>query len=457
MIKVIKLEDKVNKLVKKYVVTTVQYNAPLNNEFYKSMKNYCAVNEAQMIVIPTTGKNITEEQILHPTLQSDTDILITNSYKFNNNLKLTDFGVRSQQINPLTGLERFAQGDTSYIMPGTKQVMKRVANSHNSAPKALMTTGALTHPYYNEKHRVGRIAKHDHRYGMIVVEVEDNNLFHFRNVKSLKNGKFIDLGKLYDGKWKPKKVRALAEVFGDIHPYQLNKVHQQASYEQSKQLNTENLFLHDTFNGYSISHHYKGANSVAYKVAKTQGLNLEEELKETLSVLKDYSANTKGNIYIVPSNHDEHLNRYLDEARFINDKGNDLIGAQIYVGYLQGQNPLQYGLSLVGEIPKNITFLNRNDDFKLKGYQLNRHGDRGSSGARGSQRTHEIANGKSITAHRHAPEIIRDSYVVGTSTDLVLDYTEGYYNSWDNTNAILYEDGSVQLLNTLSNGKWKSD
>ena len=93
------------------------------------------------------------------------------------------------------------------------------------------------------------------------------------------------------------------------------------------------------------------------------------------------------------------------------------------------------------------------DDYKVRGVQLGSHGDKGMSGGRSSIRSREYAHGKSITGHSHTPEILRNTYIVGTSTFLRLPYTKGSASSWMNTNAILYDNGSVQLLNIID-GRW---
>lgn len=437
-------------MVKKYIVTTAQYNAPVNKQLLASIDKYCSVNDAELLILPTTGKNITEDPVLAPELQ--TRNIINKNYNLNKNLQIRDFSVRAQQINPLTGLERFAQGDRSYITPGTKQVLKYIPNSNDGIPKAIMTTGSLTHPNYNTRHRVGRIAEQDHNYGFVVVENDKRNYFHFRHVRSMKNGKFIDNGVLYNGNFKPKKVRTLALVPGDLHSYDLNKDHLAATMEQINYFNPENLFLHDTFDGTSISHHYKGKEKDAYDAYLLQGMNLEKELKDTAKVIKMFS-DSGANTYIVASNHDEHLARYLNEGRFINDKGNQLIGAKLYTAMLEDNNPLEYGLNLVSDVDGNVFFLERDKDFKIQGVQLSSHGDLGSNGGRGSPRSIEHAHGKSITGHTHSAFIMRDTYKVGTSTNMRVGYNRGY-SSWTNTNAVLYEDGSIQLLNTI-NKKWR--
>ncbi len=120
---------------------------------------------------------------------------------------------------------------------------------------------------------------------------------------------------------------------------------------------------------------------------------------------------------------------------------------------LRIKNPLKEGLLRCGGIPENITFLERNQDYKVLGWQLGAHGDKGGNGARASVQGLENAYGKSITGHRHTPEILRNTFVVGTSTYLSLSYNDGP-SSWMNTHAMLWSNGKVQLVNIID-GKWR--
>ncbi|MFM1781349.1 MAG: hypothetical protein RLZZ181_114, partial [Pseudomonadota bacterium] len=56
---------------------------------------------------------------------------------------------------------------------------------------------------------------------------------------------------------------------------------------------------------------------------------------------------------------------------------------------------------------------------------------------------------KSVTGHSHTPQILRDVYVVGTSTDTKPDYGKGGPNSWMNTHCIVYPNGTRQLVNMI--------
>ena len=442
------------KMIKKYLITTAQRSATPNYKLLENLDKKAERESAEILILPTAGKSIKDE-ILHPHLQKNYTI-IDGDFKLNNNIRISDFQIRPQQINPLTGIKRFAQGDKSFIFASPKQHLEYVANSYDAIPKAVMTTGACTRPRYNEKVRTGRIGKKDHQYGFVEVEIISNSRFQFRHIKSLTNGSFEDLDGLYkEGKFFKRAQGVKAMVLGDIHHHYLNKEHNQASLEQINHLKPKNIFLHDTFDGTSISHHYKGHNIKMFQMAKTQGLDLSKELEDTARYLKTLLSKVpkSTNVYMVASNHDEHLYRYLDEGRFIGDKGNDLIGSKLYTASLEGYNPLMVGISMFMEIPENLKYIERNEGLTLLGYQMGHHGDIGSNGARGSMRSIEEANGKSFTGHTHSAKMFRDTYVVGTSTDLRIGYNIGYSN-WTNTNGVLFENGKGVLLNTVK-GSWR--
>jgi len=444
------LEELINKMVTRYVVTSAQKGVGYNKNLLNNIDKYCKDHDAELIILPMAGKSITEEEI-HRDLQIRT--VVEQDYNINKNIKIKNHHITPQQINPLTGIERFAQGDKSFIFAGTKQVLKYVANSYDTIPKAIMTTGAITKPNYRDN-RIGRIAKEDHEMGFVVVEKQSNSYFHFRQVKALKNGNFTDILGTYRNGKKYKDLNANSLIIGDLHPYDTNPIHEKNTFEQIKHLGKHvDLYLHDTFNGRSISHHYKNDFIRQHEVFKEQGLNLEKELEHTLKAINKYAESTWGKTYIVASNHDEHLHRYLKEGRFVGDKGNSHLGAILYAADLEGYNPLEFGLRYVGALNPRVEFIERDEGHKVLGYELGNHGDLGANGGRGSPRSIEHDNAKSITGHRHSAMKIRNTYGVGTSTHLRLDYNRGFSN-WTNTNGVLYNNGTVQLLNSIKR-KWK--
>jgi len=117
---------------------------------------------------------------------------------------------------------------------------------------------------------------------------------------------------------------------------------------------------------------------------------------------------------------------------------------------------IEEGMKRHGPIPANVHFLRLKDNLQRHGYQLASHGHKGSHGARGGgAKSREITGGgKSITAHSHCMEIFGDTYIAGTSSLLNLPYTLGGASAWIAANAVLYENGVVQMIPVI-NGHWR--
>jgi len=439
------LEQRMIEMGNKYVITAAQANAPVNEEFYRSLLTYCEVNEAKLMVIPLQGRHISEEDI-NPVLEQY--VIGRGDHSLGKNIKVSDWVIKPQQMLPLTGLGRFTASDVSSIFGSPKQHLQVVPNSNESLPKVLMSTGVVTKPNYNDKFRIGQIAKKDHTYGAITVEVEKGGGYHFRQLNSLVNGKFFDLGVLYDGETYSSDFPE-ALVLGDVHALDQDPRVFKANLRMIEDLRPDRIFLHDLFDGYSINHWNQGKIVELHKDWEKSGLNLEYELSKTGETLMKYAEVTPDTeVVVVASNHDERLHRYLQEGRFIDEPQNVKIGSELLTSYLEGENPLEAGLRMYYDLPDNITFLGRDDDYKVRGFQLGAHGDKGSNGSRGSPRGMELAYGKSISAHSHTPMILRNTYKVGTSTPLRLRYTQGA-SSWMNSNALLYSNGKVQIVNVM--------
>ena len=236
-------------------------------------------------------------------------------------------------------------------------------------------------------------------------------------------------------------------------PCELTK---QANYEMIKYFNPKRLLLHDTFNGHSINPHEAHNLIGRSRNWKSGRLDLETELRECGEELKNLTRAMKGQVYVVKSNHDVFLERYLQDGKFLNEPWNAELAIRLGYELAIGNDPLKEGIKLTSGIPKRLNFLELTSDLKVEGYQLASHGHKGNSGSRNASiRSRETAHGgKSITGHSHTPEILRDTIIVGTSTRLNLPYTDGSAGSWLAANAVLYKGGQVQLFPVV-NGKWR--
>lgn len=438
------LED----MVKTYVITSAQRGAVPHRDFLQSLNTYCDRNDAQLVILPING--IKQDEKLHPEFSPY--VVATKDVKLNESISVKNMNIPAQMMNPLTGLSRLIKYNQSAILPSPKQQFKVLPNSNSKLPKILTSTGAVTEPNYNVENRAGEIAEIDHVYGAVVVEVLNNKLFNIRHVRTNTTGSFYDLGVCYDGK-KASKGTADALVLGDLHVGSIDPVALSATYDQISLLRPQTLVIHDLFDAFSISHHHEG--KPLYKALNWLKRDLHKEVEMCGEQLKEFKQRLPKNaqIVVVKSNHDEHLNRYLEEGRYINDDRNLRLSSQLAQAYLDGKDTLKTAIEIVCGKINGVKFLTRNDDYKVRGWQLGSHGDLGSNGSRGSTLQLEQTTGNSISGHTHTPEVLRNVYKVGTLTKLKLDYNGGP-SSWLHTNAPVYADGFVQLINIIE-GKWR--
>ncbi len=446
---------------KTYVVTSAQYrdedaDSIINEEFCDTLEKYCKERGAELLVMTMAGRtahdNVLDNEVRKYLLRRDKNL--------NEKIKASYQSVRPQQIDPVTGLGRFTQSDVTTIFASSKQRLRVIPNSNESLPKVLMTTGALTHPNYKED-RIGKIALKDHIYGAIVVEIEGPTTYHQRQITANRNGEFVDLGIKYTPKG-TEECSLEALVLGDWHVRDTNPAVREATFEMIRDFKPKRIIVHDWHNGHSTNPHEEEKYIMRAMYYAQGRASLEQELRDDSAELHAIRkvAGDETEIVIVRSNHDEFIDRYLQKGRYLKEPHNWRIGHELALACynpenpkLRIKNPLQEGLARYGGIPANVTFLDRNQDYKVLGWQLGAHGDRGGNGARASVKGFEDSYGKSISGHSHTPEILRNTYRVGTSTHLSLSYNEGA-SSWMNTHGLLWGNGKVQLVNIID-GKWR--
>jgi len=450
--------------MKRYVVTTAQACASPHSYLLRGIKCYAARNKAEIIVLPTIGKSAREDwDEIHPVFKS---YLEYGKRKLNSNIVIEQFNVRPYQIDPVTGLSRFAQQEQSAIFASPKQRLQTISHAHSRYPKFLMTTGACTRPNYAsgkdssaERRRLGNIARRDHVYGFVVVEVVDDSVYHFRHVRANHKGEFCDLGKKYSGN-KITTASVEAMVCGDWHNGQGIESVYEATYKMIEEFKPKRLVLHDFFDAHSVSHHIE-KKPVREKLIQIydKGLHLlEKELREANEVLQKLSRlMSHKTILLVHSNHHVFLHRYLEEGRFTKDSHNFRVAVEL-LGYMAEKdynNPVEAGIKKYGRLASTIRFLLEDNNVKVRGYQLAQHGDHNwATNGYSSLQANEINYGKCISGHVHGAQMLRNTYTVGTCLPLNMFYMRGFPTKWTHTHALIYSTGTVQLINIIG-GRYK--
>ena len=453
-----KLKSEVKKY-KRFVITTAVNGCKVHLGFLNSIETYCKRNDAILLIIPSNdpAHNLDNKHgwNFDPILVSK--LIVFDDLELNNNLHVSSILIGAKQIDPVTGLDRIGQRDGSFIYASPKQRMRVVPVGKGKLPHVLMTTGALTEADYTTdrfmSERTAYIAASDHILGAIIVELEDDEIFHFRQIQANSQGHFIDLSSCYQGT-KITKVCPEAIVLGDWHTGETDPVAKSCWVEIIKELKPETIVLHDIFTARSISHHDNVKLLNKAKKAELGLLNLEQELRLVAEELNEL-AKLAPNVVIVKSNHDEHLERWLQEGRYQDEPHNMSLGLKLASAYIDGFDPLKWALeNIIGLENKNkFRWLARDESFKISKIELGVHGDIGSGGSRGNIKNFETSYGACITGHTHTPQILRGAWIVGTSTYLDLEYNKGS-SSWLQTSGLVYPNGSRQLINIIE-GEWK--
>lgn len=435
--------------MKKYIISSVVPGADLNHKFLKSIANFCHIENAEALFIPT--KELYKDEFISEDILPYGQV-IEKDINLNSNIAISTILISPDQVDPITGLDRVGHHESSVIYASPKQRLKSVASPSTAYPRCLMTTGAVTMPYYKST-KQAQLAKLDHVMGAIVVEVESNKLYHFRQVQASPDGSFIDLGYRYTVAGKKEKVAAAALVAGDWHVGFTDPAVSKATDDMLKKFNPKHLILHDFFDGISVNHHIEGKHLTKALMGDNNDLKAELKLAEQeLARLGKIS----NNVVIVKSNHDEFLDRWLDEGKYVEDARNHIVGLELALSKARGKDPLEYAINRKRKV-KNVTFLKSEQSFKVsrKKIECGMHGHLGPNGARGGSKGIEKAFISAVIGHSHTPEIIRNTWVVGTSTYLRLSYNKGP-SSWANSHCIIYENGDRQIINII-NGKWKHE
>jgi len=445
---------KKNNLVnKKFFVTAISPLFEIHQNFFQSVKMFCNENNANLVILPMNGvcqKDKYDSVELEPISE-----YIATEYTFNNSLKALDIKLSPQQINPLTGLDRFGEKEYSLIIASPKQQMNSLPLIKDGIPHILHSTGMMCQNTISyRQNRIGRIAEQDHILGGLIVEIQDEEIFYIRQVQAnQESGEFTDLDKIYTPN-SVKQMKPKAIYCGDSHSGWEDENAINSVLSQIEELNPEEIFLGDVFDGHSISHHHQ--NNIKEQVNRLENINtLEKELHAVAKHIQIFTNRfPQLKINIIRSNHDEHLDRYLNEGRYIQDRFNHRLSLELAIYNLDGYNPIEKWLNThYPQILRNVTFLNRETSYKIGDIQCASHGDISYNGIRASALTLEKAYTKCTVGHAHTSKILRNVYVVGTMSKLKLPYTKGP-SSWTHTNCTIYENGNRQLLTTVK-GKWK--
>lgn len=451
--------------VKRYIITSAQNATPVHPAF-RAMEHYALHNKAELLVIPLRYKNATSQWTASQENAERWDPLVARYLwnvrkSLNSNLQLlADVKTQPTASSPLTGFDAITAGESG-ILGHTKVQLRVIPSPSNKFPKVLCTTGACTVPNYTDS-KAGKLGEFHHILGAVVVEIHGKR-FHLRHVTCNKDGSFTDLDTIYTPYGSVPAPRPEALIMGDTHVDFVDPLVEQATFGPTgiaTLLAPKRLVWHDLLDGYAVNPHHEGNpfNAAAKHFAGRS--DVQAEVNRAIDHVRRRTTGDRES-YIVPSNHDDFLRRWV----LTHDWKVDAENAEFYLrtalamlqrtrlGHGGTETPSPFGYWIEQAGLKNVKALRANEPLTVANVELSMHGDRGPNGARGSIRNLRRIGLQSVIGHSHTPGIDEGCVQVGTSTRLRLEYNGGP-SSWLNAHCILHADGKRQLI-IIIDGEWK--
>jgi hypothetical protein len=442
-------------------ISWAQNNTPVHKKLLKKMEMYRDFHNADIHIIAGRYRNPTsiwtmnnkEEEFWHKEVLPYLDANRHDIHKYVS--ILSDIKVQPTAINPMSGLHSIS-GVNSCVIGAPKVQMEMIPVLEGQKPKMMLTTGAITKQNYTDG-KAGKIGEFHHTFGFVIVEINDDETFHVRQVTADdKTGNFTDLFYKVDefGVHRIDEIEAI--VLGDIHYGNHDQTVLDSTMKMLEKIKPKHVILHDVFDGFSINHHEMKDPFIQYE-KEVKGTNdLGKEVATMLDGLQAFEHFE--NVVIVRSNHDDFLDRWLKNEDW--KKQPTCKNSRLYMHY-SGMLLDQYASdstirgvipAVINErFPKYIT-LGRNASYSVKGWELGQHGDEGSNGSRGSLLQFRKLNTKIIVGHYHSPGRKDGAIAVGTSTIMRMGYNRGA-SSWLQSHVIIHKDGRSQHINFI-NGEY---
>ncbi len=454
---------------KRYLITAAQNATPVDKNFFASCVKFCDHNGAELIVIPYRYKNPTSHwsesarNAEYWKLPDDyKHCLIDGRSHLNSNLLfMGDIKTQAAAGEPLRGFDSISEG-CSGIVGHSKIQMRCIPSPHQRLPSILTTTGVCTVPNYTDT-PTGKKGEFHHTFGAVIVEIEDDKVFHMRHVNALKNGTFIDLWLKYTPDEVVQAPRAAALVMGDTHVRFIDPAVDAATFGKNsinELLDPQTLVWHDLLDGYSRNPHHRLNPFIEIAKLMEDMHFVREEVDEALDHIQNRCTKDQTSI-IVPSNHLDFLCRYILDTDWRKDSANAEFYLETALAMVRSTKMTTSGAEYVDpfaywgkvQLPDNFIFPARDDTHVIRGIEINQHGDRGPNGARGSIRNLRRIGVKSIIGHSHTPGIDEGCHQVGTSTHLKLEYNIGP-SSWLNSHSVIYANGKRSHIHIID-GRWR--
>lgn len=413
---------------KRFIITSAISNVPVDKYAYMCFRKFAELNDAEFLVVPIFYKNVSlyhghqdywwpnefEGRYVDDKLRLNDTLLLLGSLK-----------IQATAAEPLRGITGH-EGNCSKIVGHPRVAQETVSDVLSGHPLIMASTGTLSERLYSDT-RSGYLAEHNHQTSALYVEVVNNKLFHHRWLHyDDKTSSMCDLG-----------YRYTAQGYSFVGSSTLSVADGHFAYANAEAIaGTLNLilatepdfiFLHDVFDCFSVSHHHTGDAFLQYRKAQLGQDNLKAELESTARQLGRFvrAAESVGSrIHIVPSNHHDHLYRWLKSGEGFKDSKNLDMFFKLGNIVCQAGFPLSKSGQVISDdqilryalpeaVSNSLVWPDRKESFLINNVEHNWHGDYTPQGKRGGISSFVKMRRKLTLGHLHRGMIKQGVYVNG--------------------------------------------
>lgn len=379
--------------------------------------------------------------------------------------------------NPLEGLETYTYRKST-IVPHPKLAMTSIPTMKSEGVKLMYTTGCVTQRNYI-KRKVGYKAEHFHSYGGLIVEITPEGGWYVRQLVHGPDGSIYDLDRRVKGGVYSDGHRVTNICWGDIHADKIDEEVAALSFGTQNGSMLETLrpysqHVHDVLDFSGRSHHTRRDPHEVYRSHVNGKWELTGELRRTADILFGQIARPWCETFVVNSNHDRHLDRWLKEVDWREDpinakllltlnlkvldhisNGNDQYSLLEHALRFHGHNGSS---EFIADKKLPVRFLLEDESNIILpnidgGIEAGLHGDRGANGAKGSLATFAKTDRKTNTADKHWAGIHNHAYQCGLTGKLNQGYNHGLSN-WTAADIITYPNATRAIVSPWK-GRWR--
>ena len=445
-----------------FIVSSAQNNTKIHKRLWNNLNAYASFRDAEILIsrfaYRHTPSAVSRAKSGTPQNEDWWDQRI-GPYVLDERKKLAsgldycgELQISPTAVRPFSGLNSYT-GRASSIIPHVKFSVITVPTHKTSDPKFMYTTGTVTERNYIQA-KAGQKASFHHGLGALVVEVDDSGIWWVRQLAADYNGDFYDLNWKIANNKVTDNHRPEALVWGDIHVHWVEPWMKEVCWGSGGILETlkpKIQVYHDLLDFRSQNHHDRGKPWVEFKKMISGSVDVDSEINQARDFLNDTNRRFTKTL-VIASNHDEALNRWLQEVDWRQDVLNSEIHLKLNRMALSAARESKYfnpTSEAIGKV-RGVEFLKRDESYVIckrhdGGIELAMHGDLGVNGGRGTPMAFSAMGRRVIVGHHHSASWVDGCITVGVTGNLDMGYNRGL-SGWSHTNALVYPNGKKSYV-----------